>query len=164
MPLIEVIVPEGSLAPAARESLVKELSAAALKVEGIPDSLQARKLTWVLVSDAPKGTWAVGGEPAAELKFLVRVTVPRGTLSPARRRRMGLTVSKVLSAAAGRPLTPDDAWILVNEIEDGRWTAGGKILTMEDLSTYVGMDAVKKHAKKQGTIGFRSGTPSSPGE
>lgn len=147
MPMIEVVVPEGTLDGIRRGALIKELTAAVLKVEGVPDSPQARALTWVFVNEAPRDAWAAGGASPSGPRFLVRVTVPVGTLSVARKRRMGLDVYKLLSRFSGKDLSPDEAWIIVYEVPEGHWTAGGKVLRLADISTFMGMTAPRKRLR-----------------
>jgi phenylpyruvate tautomerase PptA (4-oxalocrotonate tautomerase family) len=147
MPLIEIDVPAGALDAPAREALLKDVTASVLKVEGLPDTAQSRALTWVFVREAALGTWAVGGVPPADLHFLVRVTVPLGTLSVARRRRMGLELHRVLSRVKGRALKADEAWIILTEIPEDHWTAEGKVLRLADISGFTGMTAPKRHPR-----------------
>jgi phenylpyruvate tautomerase PptA (4-oxalocrotonate tautomerase family) len=137
MPLVEVTVPKGLLDAGKRASLAAELTTAVLKAEGAPDNDRSRALTWVFLQEAPEGTWAVGGKWPSGLKFLVRLTVPVGSLSPARKRKMGATLHKVLSDHSGRPLKVEEAWILTHEVPEGNWSAGGKVLRFEDIVKFV---------------------------
>lgn len=148
MPLIEVEVPEGALDSAGRMLFIEELTAVVLKVEEVPDSAQSRALTWVLIKEIPKGHWAIGGQCPPDLRFLVRASVPAGTLSIARKRRMGLEIYKLLSKRCGRALRPDEAWIIVNEVPEGNWTAGGKSLRLEDIRQFMGIVVKEGHVRR----------------
>lgn len=138
MPLLEITVPAGFLPTPEKQALMKDLTTAVLKAEGVPDSPRSRSLTWILIHEVDHGHWAIAGAPPASLRFLVRVTVPLGAVSLARKRRMGLEIYRLLSKAAGKPLATDEAWILVHEIPDGHWTAAGKTLQLKDLTAFVG--------------------------
>lgn len=138
MPLVEITVPAGFLPTPEKQSLIKELTTAVLKAEGVPDSPRSRSLTWILINEVEHGHWAIAGAPPAGLRFLVRVTVPLGAVSLARKRRMGLEIHRLLSKTAGKLLATDEAWILVYEVPDGHWTAAGKTLQLKDLTAFVG--------------------------
>ncbi len=149
MPLVEITVPAGFLRDTERQALIKELTTAVLKAEGVPDSPRARRLTWILIHEAERGSWAIAGEPPADIRFLVRVTVPAGAVSLARKRRMGLEIHRLLSKTAGKPLGFDEAWIIVQEVPDGQWTADGKILQLKDLTAFVGLKLPPKSDDKK---------------
>ncbi|MBL0057999.1 MAG: tautomerase family protein [Elusimicrobia bacterium] len=63
MPLVEITVPAGFLPGPEKQTLIKELTTAVLKAEGVPDSARARSLTWILINEAKHGHWAIAGEP-----------------------------------------------------------------------------------------------------
>jgi phenylpyruvate tautomerase PptA (4-oxalocrotonate tautomerase family) len=149
MPLVEITVPAGFLPGPEKQTLIKELTTAVLKAEGVPDSARARLLTWILIHEAARGSWAIAGEPPADLRFLVRVTVPVGAVSLARKRRMGLEIHRLLSKTAGKTLGFDEAWIIVQEVPDGHWTADGKILQLKDLTAFVGLKLPPKSDDKK---------------
>ena len=62
---------------------------------------------------------------------------------------MGLEIYRVLSEARGKPLRPDEAWIILNEIPEGHWTAEGKLLTLSDVSRFMGIETSGGHAKRR---------------
>lgn len=144
MPLVEVTVPAGFLQNSEKQALIKELTTTVLRAEGVPDSPRSRSLTWILVNEVDRDHWAVAGAPPSSLRFLVRVTVPLGAVSLARKRRMGLAIHRLLSKTAGKPLDTDEAWILVDEVPDGHWTAAGKTLQLKDLTAFVGFQRPAK--------------------
>lgn len=137
MPLVEVSVPKGTLDAGHRALLAEELTKAVLKGEGAPDNPQSRALTWVFIYEVPENTWAIGGKWLSSLKFFVRLTVPVGSLSVARKRKMGAVIQKVLSDHSGKPLRVEEAWIIIYEVPEGNWSAGGKILRFEDIVRFV---------------------------
>lgn len=132
--MIEAVISRGIWTPAERAALAEELAATVLKAEGAPDTARSRALTWSHVAEAPEGAWTGGGA-----RFLVRVTVPTGALSVARRRRVGKDIHALLSRRMGRPLAVEEAWILIDEVPPANWNAGGKPLTIEDVSGYMGI-------------------------
>ena len=53
------------------------------------------------------------------------------------RKMMMLATAAVLMAMAGRPLTPADCLVNIEEVPDGNWSAGGKVLRLQDIAAYV---------------------------
>jgi 4-oxalocrotonate tautomerase family enzyme len=73
---------------------------------------------------------------------LVHVTVPEGSLSDARKRLM---VEKVTAATLEAEGLPDNertrmlTWVIINEVKDGNWGAGGGIVRLEDIGRAFGV-------------------------
>ena len=122
MPLIEMTIPTGSIARDAREALIDELTGTMLRWEGAPDTEFFRSITWVNVTEAEsKG-------------FVVHVSVPEGALSERRKGGLVEDFTKLILAAAG--LGEDAAmrvWVVLNEVPDGNWGAGGQIIRFAQL-------------------------------
>jgi phenylpyruvate tautomerase PptA (4-oxalocrotonate tautomerase family) len=137
MPLLEVTLPEGSLAPAALDELADGLTAALLRAEGAPDNELFRSIAWLDVHWVPKANAYQGGRPAQEPRFRVDITVPDGALSDRRKASLVEEATRLVLEAAGED--PSDAgalmrvWVLVREITDGNWGAAGRIFRYADL-------------------------------
>jgi 4-oxalocrotonate tautomerase len=73
---------------------------------------------------------------------LVHVTVPEGSLSAARKQLM---VEKITAATLEAEGLPDNertrmlTWVLINEVKDGNWGAGGGIARPEDIAKAFGV-------------------------
>jgi phenylpyruvate tautomerase PptA (4-oxalocrotonate tautomerase family) len=65
------------------------------------------------------------------------VTVPAGSLSAARKRKLGAVLHKALSGHSGKPLRIEEAWIITQEVPEGNWSAGGKTLSFQDIVRFV---------------------------
>ena len=59
MPLINVKVIEGVFSDSQKESIVKDLTEAMVRIEGE----NMRPVTWVVLEEVKSGSWAVGGNP-----------------------------------------------------------------------------------------------------
>ena len=132
MPMIQLTVPSGALAEAARDGIQKALATTLLKWEGAPDTALFRSLAWSYLVELPDGalTTAEDGRP----RFRVDVTVPEGALSD--RRKEGLikeTTALVLDAAGLTDAEALRVWVLIHEQPEGTWGAGGNVVRYQEL-------------------------------
>jgi phenylpyruvate tautomerase PptA (4-oxalocrotonate tautomerase family) len=134
MPLIDLTIPEGALAPDDRSALVDELTTVLLRAERAPDTDFFRSITWAYVHELPAGTVFAGGQPQADARFRVDITVPEGALSERRKQELVSEATRVVSAAAG--LGEEDGlrvWVLITEVPEGNWGAAGNVVRFEQL-------------------------------
>jgi phenylpyruvate tautomerase PptA (4-oxalocrotonate tautomerase family) len=132
MPLIELTAPAGALTETGRATIQAELAATLLRWEGAPDNELFRSLAWSHLHELPQGAQATLADDAP--RFLVRVTVPEGALSPRRKAGLVSELTAVVVAAAGLPSdAADRVWVLISEQPDGTWGAGGAIVRYEDI-------------------------------
>lgn len=134
MPMIDVTYPEGVLDEDARAKLVDDLTTALLRAERAPDTDFFRSVTWVYVHELPAGAINAASRPVEEPIFRVMVTTPEGALSDRRRAEMVEAGTAAVLDAAG--LGPEDSmrvWILMREIDEGSWGAGGQVIRFEQL-------------------------------
>jgi phenylpyruvate tautomerase PptA (4-oxalocrotonate tautomerase family) len=137
MPLLEVTLPEGSLAPDAIDELADGLTAALLRAEGAPDNELFRSIAWLDVHWIPAANAYQGGRRASQPRFRVDITVPQGALSDKRKASLVEEATRLVLEAAGED--PADAgalmrvWVLVREIPDGGWGGAGRVFTLADL-------------------------------
>ena len=78
---------------------------------------------------------------------LVNIRVPEGSLSEEKKNRMIKLVTDAVVEAEGygdavRPIT----WVIIEEVKDGNWGAGGRPVKLEDLAKLVkgGREQVEK--------------------
>ena len=141
MPLIDVFYPAGTFTAEARTALADELTTAMLRAERAPDTEFFRNITWVYVHEQPEGTILAAGRPVDQPVFRVQATVPQGALSERRKAELVREVTRVVSEAAG--LGGDDGlrvWVLVMEVPDGNWGAGGQVIQFEQLRGYAAQE------------------------
>jgi phenylpyruvate tautomerase PptA (4-oxalocrotonate tautomerase family) len=136
VPLIDLTVPEGALTSEAREALLPDLVDRMLKWEGAPDTDFFRAITWIHVHELPAQDVTAAGRPVTEPIFRLNITVPAGALSD--RRKAGLVddLTKAVlehTGLADDPSAPMRVWVVIAEVTDGNWAAGGQIIRYGDL-------------------------------
>jgi phenylpyruvate tautomerase PptA (4-oxalocrotonate tautomerase family) len=134
MPIFEVTYPEGALSDDARSKLLEDLTTVLLRAERAPDTEFFRNVTWSYVHELPAGAVLAAGRPVAEPTFKIDVTTPEGALSDRRREELVAEATRVVREAAG--IAEEDAlrvWVLMHEVAEGRWGAGGQVIHFEQL-------------------------------
>ena len=129
MPLIDLELPAGAV-PAGAGVLVEELTASLLRARGVPDTPAAREQVWTYLRP---GALYVGGVPAAEPRYVVRVAVVQGGVAERAREEMvaEMTASVVRHTDLDESRA-DRVWVLLEEVPDGFWGAGGRIVRLAD--------------------------------
>lgn len=140
MPLIELKLREGRLDDAAVEELTTELTRAASEAEGT-DLDRARSLTWTLVDEYADDEWRVGGAPAEGPTYLVRVSLAEGLADDEGRAKLVELVDEAI-AAVDPDYNPMASWVVVDEVADGHWGAGGSITSSAEIASVCGTELV----------------------
>jgi phenylpyruvate tautomerase PptA (4-oxalocrotonate tautomerase family) len=86
------------------------------------------------VNELPEGTLLAGGKPVTEPTFKVDVTTPEGALSDRRRAELVAEATRVVREVTG--IGDEGAlriWVLLHEVAEGRWGAGGSIIQFQQL-------------------------------
>jgi len=152
MPLIDLYYPAGTFTPEARTELADELTTVVLHAERAPDTEFLRTITWIHVHELPEGTMLAAGRPVSEPVFRVQVTIPVGALSQRRKQELVAEATRVVSEAAG--LGEADGlrvWVLINEVPDGNWGAGGAVVQFEQLRGYAAKEREQPGTAVAGT-------------
>jgi 4-oxalocrotonate tautomerase family enzyme len=137
MPLIDLTYPAGTFTPEARIALVDDLTTVRLRAERAPDTAFFRSIAWVHVHELPADCVLAAGRPVDAPTFRVQVTIPEGALSERRKQELVAEATRVVLEAAR--LAEADAlrvWVLINEVPDGNWGAGGQVVRFADLVRY----------------------------
>lgn len=133
MPMIELTLPVGVLAPEARRKLQQSLVRTLLKWEGAPDTPFFRAQSWSQVTEVDGDAFAALEDDLP--RFRVDVTVPEGAVSPDDKMGLVKEVTADVLAAAGIAYT--DAlrvWVLIHDQAEGTWGAAGNIIKYQDLA------------------------------
>ena len=134
MPIFEITYPQGALAPDARDQLMEDLTTALLRAERAPDTEFFRNVTWSYVHELPQGAVHAAGRPVQQPTFKIDVTTPQGALSDRRRAEYVEAATRLVRDAAG---IPEDeglrVWVLMHEVAEGSWGAGGHVIRFEQL-------------------------------
>ena len=134
MPRVELTYPAGALSDEAKLELPQRLAESMLRWEGAPDTEFFRSISWVHVHELPAGAVFTADGPAQASQFVVDVSVPQGGLSDRRRAGLVEEFSKLVREAAGLKVEEGvRVWVLVHEIAEGNWGAGGQIIRFEQL-------------------------------
>ncbi len=139
MPIIDLTYPAGTFTPDERTALVDELTTVLLRAERAPDTEFFRNITWAFVHEPAEVLAA--GRPVAEPNFRVGVTVPTGALSERRKEELVAEATRVVLSAAG--LSESDSlrvWVLISEVPEGNWGAGGNVIHFEQLRQYAAQE------------------------
>jgi phenylpyruvate tautomerase PptA (4-oxalocrotonate tautomerase family) len=138
MPMLDAFIPEGALAAEAEDQLLSDLTDILLRHEGAdPSDPAARSIAWVYLH-RPASLF-VGGQPADEPRYRFIASVPEGQFDDERRQAMVEAVTeRVLDAENGAyERDPLRVWVFANEIPDGTWGGGGRIVRLADIVGYV---------------------------
>jgi phenylpyruvate tautomerase PptA (4-oxalocrotonate tautomerase family) len=134
VPTFSLTYPEGALDAEVRNRLVDDLTSAILRAERVPESQFFRDITWAYVHELPPGAVFVAGAPAERPVFKLDVTTPEGALSERRRAELIADATRLIREAAGIP--HEEAlriWVLMHDVPDGHWGAGGQVVRFEQL-------------------------------
>jgi phenylpyruvate tautomerase PptA (4-oxalocrotonate tautomerase family) len=135
MPMMNLTYPQGAFSSEQREELAEQLTTALLRAERAPDTEFFRSITWVFVNELPEGSVMAAGRPVEKPIIRLEVTTPQGALSERRRAEMVSAATEIIRDAAGIPAEEalTRVWVLMHEIPEGQWGAGGEIIYFERL-------------------------------
>lgn len=133
MPKLDLTIPQDVLDPDAKAELTKQLGATLLQWEGAPDTEFFRAITWAHLHELPAEAIQTP-DGVAEPHAVLDISVPDGALS--NRRKAGLVedaTKRILEATGWGPDAALRVWVLINEVPEGSWGAGGQIIHFEQL-------------------------------
>lgn len=134
MPLIELTYPAGALEPDVRSELADELTTVMLRAERAPDTDFFRSVTWIHLHELPADAVLTAGRPVEKPTFRVDITVPEGALSPRRKQELVAEATRAVRAAAD--IDESEAlrvWVLIRDVDEGNWGAGGQVVEFSKL-------------------------------
>ena len=134
MPKIDLTFSAGALSDDAKRELPRELAAAMLRWEGAPDTEFFQSIMWVHVHELPAQAVNAAGAPVTEPHFRVDVTVPEGALSERRKEGAVKELTEAVMEAAGLDESAGlRVWVIVREVPEGNWGAGGQVVRFSQL-------------------------------
>ncbi|WP_175976759.1 tautomerase family protein [Burkholderia sp. BCC1047] len=139
MPMIDVTIPDGALAPQAEAQLMNELTATLIRHEGLdPDDPRVRDVTWIFVH-RPAAVYRAGVVAPAPIYRIVP-TVPEGQYTDATRAALIADVTAAVARAEGVPAdaVATRVWVFPTEIDDGCWGSRGTVRRLPDIMEYFG--------------------------
>ena len=129
MPMIDVYATEGTFKD--RKTLARDLAAAVMRWEAVPDLALFRNNTAAFIHDLPAD--AISNVVGDSNYARVEVLTPVGTLD--RDKQLGVVreLTDIVAAAAGDPRLTDRTWVLLKESPEGGWGVAGHANTGADL-------------------------------
>ncbi|TMF43303.1 MAG: hypothetical protein E6I23_10985 [Chloroflexi bacterium] len=129
MPMIDVYAAQGTFND--KHTLAKDLAAAVMRWEKVPDLALFRNNTAAFVHDLPADSIS---NVAGDSNYVrVQVLTPVGVLD--RDKQLGVVreLTDIVAAAAGDPQLTERTWVLITESPEGGWGLQGHANTGADI-------------------------------
>jgi phenylpyruvate tautomerase PptA (4-oxalocrotonate tautomerase family) len=130
MPMIDVYSARGTFTD--KHSLARDLAAAVMRWEKVPELSLFQKNTAAFVHDLPADSLSnVDGDSNY---VRVQVLTPIGVLD--REKQLGVVreLTDIVAAAAGDPTLAERTWVLITESPEGGWGINGHANTGSDIA------------------------------
>ncbi|TMF83064.1 MAG: hypothetical protein E6I18_00595 [Chloroflexi bacterium] len=144
MPMIDVYATEGTFRD--RKTLAKNLAAAVMRWERVPELALFKDNTAAFIHDLPVGSLSnVSGDSNY---VRVQVLTPVGVLD--RDKQLGVVreLTDIVAAAAGDPTLTERTWVLITESPEGGWGVDGHANTGADIAAAARAELTAIAAKK----------------
>jgi phenylpyruvate tautomerase PptA (4-oxalocrotonate tautomerase family) len=130
MPMIDVYSADGTFAD--KYALARDLAAAVMRWEKVPELPLFRKNTAAFVHDLPADSLSNVDGDANYVR--VQVLTPAGVLD--RDKQLGVVreLTDIVAAAAGDPTLAARTWVLLTESPEGGWGITGHANTGSDIA------------------------------
>jgi phenylpyruvate tautomerase PptA (4-oxalocrotonate tautomerase family) len=140
--MIDVYAATGTFPDAAQ--LAKDLAAAVMAVEGVPNIPMFRKNTAAFVHDLP--ATALANVDGDSTYVRVQVLTNAGALDRQKQITMVSTLTELVAVAAGDPSLTERTWVLLTEAPEGGWGLWGHAHTNEELVAAARAEIAKRDA------------------
>jgi phenylpyruvate tautomerase PptA (4-oxalocrotonate tautomerase family) len=146
MPMIRITHHRGAFTEAQKAQIAEELSKAILIAEFGTITAGGQAVSYVMFTEVdPKTNWFVGGKlevnPPKAGRFLFDAYIPVGAATQAEKTELQTTIHKavaeILDLDAAFPSRIGD-WVLIHEIPEGNWGAGGRTVGVSDIMSVGG--------------------------
>jgi len=129
MPMIDVFAVAGTFAD--KRALTKDLTAALMRWEKVPNISLFLDNTAAFVHDLPADALATAGGDNTYVR--VQILTPVGVLD--RDKKLGVVkeMTDIVSAAAADPSLVERTWVLITEAPDGGWGIDGHAYTSAEI-------------------------------
>ena len=152
MPLVRITYPRGALTPDQKREIAAAVTEIVLDVEVDAVTDAGRMVTVVHFDEAAADDWAVGGQlhsnaAGAPNHFIVDLIVLEGLLEGVRRSDAHRRVTDAFKKAfgvGGDPMLPLRVWVLVHEVREGAWGAGGYTVSALDVAQFINSDLAER--------------------
>ena len=144
--MIDVYSQDGIFAD--KHALARDLAAAVMRWEKVPELALFRKNTAAFVHDLPSDSLSnVDGDSNY---VRVQVLTPAGVLD--REKQLGVVreLTDIIAAAAGDPTLAERTWVLLTESPEGGWGINGHANTGPDIAAAARSELAQQAAEKSG--------------
>jgi len=130
MPMIDVYATEGTFKN--RKALAKDLAAAVMRWERVPEIPLFKDNTAAFIHDLPRD--AVSNVTGDSNYVRVQVLTPVGVLD--REKQLGVVkeLTEIVAASAGDATLTERTWVLIVESPEGGWGLDGHAYTNEEIA------------------------------
>ncbi|SRR5438445_2792629 len=144
MPMIDVYAKEGTFRD--RKALAKNLAAAVMRWEKVPEISLFKNNTAAFIHDLPAD--AISNVSGDSNYVRVQVLTPVGVLD--REKQLGVVkeLTDIVAAAASDPTLTQRTWVLITESPEGGWGIDGHANTGADIATAARAELTAIAAKK----------------
>ena len=144
MPMIDVYAKEGTFRD--RKTLAKNLAAAVMRWEKVPDLALFKNNTAAFIHELPADSLS---NVTGDSNYVrVQVLTPVGVLD--RDKQLGVVreLTDIVAAAAGDPTLSQRTWVLITESPEGGWGVAGHANTGADIAAAARAELTATAAKK----------------
>ena len=142
MPMIDVYAATGTVPDTAQ--LAKDLAAAVMEVEGVPNIPMFRKNTAAFVHELP--ATALANVDGDSTYVRVQVLTNAGALDRDKQIAVVAKLTELVAAAAGDQSLAERTWVLLTEAPQGGWGLWGHAQTNEELAVAARAEIAKLKA------------------
>ncbi len=149
MPVMQVHYPNGALDVERKSALAQRLTDVLIKMEGGANTDGGRGFAWVMFQEVPQGDWWIGGHlddtfVSPPGRFLVRVAIPEGYMNATHKAEVQRWVTEAISAVvpasdAVAGDAPHSIMVILEEVTEGNWAAGGVPISLTHIADVVGL-------------------------
>jgi phenylpyruvate tautomerase PptA (4-oxalocrotonate tautomerase family) len=129
MPMIDAYATVGTFAD--KHQLARDLAAAVMQIEQVPDIPMFRQNTAAFVHELPAG--ALSNVDGNGNYVRVQVLTNAGALDRDKQLAVVSRLTEIVAAAAGDPTLADRTWVLLTEAPEGGWGLWGHAHTNAEL-------------------------------
>ena len=129
MPMIDAYAAVGTFAD--KHQLARDLAAAVMQIEQVPDIPMFRQNTAAFVHELPAG--ALSNVDGDGNYVRVQVLTNAGALDRDKQLAVVSRLTEIVAAAAGDPTLANRTWVLLTEAPEGGWGLAGHANTNSEL-------------------------------
>src|ERR1700675_3808682 len=129
MPMSDVYATAGTFRD--RKPLARDLAAAVMRWEGVPEISLFKDNTAAFIHDLPAD--AISNVSGDSDYVRVQILTPVGVLDRAKQLGVVRELTDIVAAAAGDPGLTERTWVLISESPEGGWGIDGHANTGDDI-------------------------------